>query len=201
MSWQAAAVALTSASWRASPRARGRPGTGAGACRRRPRAGAHRPGEKSSSSVVVRPSAERLVALRLERHDQADRRRDRARVERRSAELLVEHDRRGGGCEGAREAELERARISSSARPPRPCRSSMTRKLSRWSIASPATTPRSGPASREQPPAAVGGGRGHGRTSGRRGSGAIDGHRVRTQARSGSSVLAIVRRSPARALR
>ena len=38
-------------------------------------------------------------------------------------------------------------------------------------------------------------------TNGKRGSGAIAGHSVLTQARSGSSVLAIVRRSPARAFR
>ena len=43
--------------------------------------------------------------------------------------------------------------------------------------------------------------RGHGWTRGSRGFGAIPGHSERTQARSGSSEFAIVRRSPASALR
>ena len=143
--------------------------------------------------------AERLVALRFERHDQADRRRDRARVERHAAEFLVEHDRRRGRGQGAHEPELEDADVVTGQ-----VAEAAVRQLRPEAVAMVDGQPgddAAGSGQRAQAPAPVGGGRRHGRTSGKRGSGAIDGHRVRTQARSGSSVLAIVRRSPARAFR
>ena len=175
----------------------------AGACTRRRRGGARRRGAKSSRSVVDPPVADGLVALRLERHDQADdggtRPASRAAPPNSSSSMTAV----AAGASARDEPELEGSQICVAGQLAEAASASSTRRLSRWSIASQPrdrSPPRSGQPARRASGAACGGRR-HGRTSGRRGSGAIDGHSVRTQARSGSSVLAIVRRSPASAFR
>ena len=150
-------------------------------------------GEQGGRPTVL----DHLVALRLEGHDQADRRRHHARIERFAAEFLVQHDRRGRRGERPGQPDLEGAHRGVREADQAPPLEDGSEAVAMIERDAGHDAPIAGQS--EQPQAALLDR--HVCTSGRRGSGTIDGHSVRTQARSGSSVLAMVRRSPASAFR